>query len=261
LKIASQVVTFATPFGLGPTMMALAEDHKPAVTLRLSQVEVVQAQLTSVMTCYSTGHLGPLNVTKRERSTASRSRVCPIFNLTKPSPLLHNLAIFCSRGSFYEAKKYQRSLNFLELLNKKSFFLFGPRATGKSTLIKTQLSSAVVFDLLERDTYRGLLKDPGLLSNFDQSKVIVIDEVQKLPFLLDEVHRLIELNGTRFLLSGSSSRKLKASGVNLLAGRAWQSQLFPLCSQEIEDFDLLNYLTRGGLPGIYPSVNWKKRAS
>ena len=112
-------------------------------------------------------------------------------------------------------KKYQRSLNLLELLNKKSFCLFESRATGKSTLIKTQLSSAVVFDLLERDTYRSLLKDPGLLSNIDQSKVIVIDEVQKLPFLLDEVHRLIELNGTRFLLSGSSSRKLKASGVNL----------------------------------------------
>lgn len=83
--------------------------------------------------------------------------------------------------------------------------------------------------------------------------VVVIDEVQKLPEILDEVHRLIEGKRQRFLLTGSSARKLKRGGANLLAGRAWWAELFPLTSREIPDFDLLTYLNRGGLPAIYPS--------
>ncbi|MCF8084138.1 MAG: DUF4143 domain-containing protein, partial [Deltaproteobacteria bacterium] len=85
---------------------------------------------------------------------------------------------------------------------------------------------------------------------------VVIDEVQKLPEILDEVHRLIEGKRQRFLLTGSSARKLKRGGANLLAGRAWWAELFPLTSREIPDFDLLTYLNRGGLPAIYPSDDY-----
>jgi uncharacterized protein len=154
---------------------------------------------------------------------------------------------------------YKRKLNLLNLLKAKSHFLFGPRSTGKSTLIIQELgSSAIIFDLLKRDTYKRLLQNPGLLGQADQSKIIVIDEIQKIPSLLDEVHRLIELHNTTFLLTGSSARKLKHGSANLLAGRAWKAALFPLVSCEIGDFDLLQYLTRGGLPHIYDSEHWEK---
>ena len=83
--------------------------------------------------------------------------------------------------------------------------------------------------------------------------MIVIDEIQKLPRLLDEVHRLIEGRGLRFLMTGSSARKLKRGGANLLAGRAWEARLFPLTNNEIDDFSLERYLTVGGLPAVYLS--------
>jgi uncharacterized protein len=157
---------------------------------------------------------------------------------------------------------YLRILNLPNILGNKSHFLFGPRSTGKSTLIQSQLAeSSVVFDLLERDTYRRLLQKPSILGQADQSKIIVIDEVQKIPSLLDEVHRLIQKNNTTFLLTGSSARKLKHGSANLLAGRAWQSSLFSLVSNEINDFDLEQYLTRGGLPHIYNSKHWEKELS
>jgi predicted AAA+ superfamily ATPase len=85
---------------------------------------------------------------------------------------------------------------------------------------------------------------------------VVIDEVQKLPEILDEVHRLIEADKLTFLLTGSSARKLKRGGANLLAGRAWWAELFPLTSNEIPDFDLMTYLNRGGLPAVYPSDDY-----
>jgi uncharacterized protein len=86
--------------------------------------------------------------------------------------------------------------------------------------------------------------------------MVVIDEVQKLPEILDEVHRLIEAEKLTFLLTGSSARKLKRGGANLLAGRAWWAELFPLTSNEIPDFDLMTYLNRGGLPAVYPSDDY-----
>ncbi len=86
-----------------------------------------------------------------------------------------------------------------------------------------------------------------------QGKIIVIDEVQKIPALLDEVHRLIESQHSRFLLTGSSARKLKRGQANLLAGRAWTAQLFPLCWSEIPSFQLDRYLRYGGLPQVYAS--------
>ena len=86
--------------------------------------------------------------------------------------------------------------------------------------------------------------------------IVAIDEIQKLPEILDEVHRLIETDQVTFLLTGSSARKLKRGGANLLAGRAWWAELFPLTSQELPEFDLLTYLNRGGLPAIYPSGDY-----
>jgi len=142
------------------------------------------------------------------------------------------------------------------LLQKKSFFLFGPRATGKSTLIKTQLPGAQVFDLLDRATFRRLLADPSIIGQSPKPGPIVIDEIQKIPSLLDEVHRQIESKKKIFLLTGSSARKLRHGGANLLAGRAWTAELMPLTRGEIDDFDLVTYLTKGGLPVVYQSPDW-----
>ncbi len=150
---------------------------------------------------------------------------------------------------------YPRILNISNLLNNKSFFLFGPRATGKTDLISRQLPDAIVFDLLDAGTYSKLLRRPKIIEETvkgaSSSQIIVIDEIQKLPKLLDEVHRVMGKHNARFIMIGSSARKLRRGGANLLAGRAWQAELFPLCSQEISNFDLLSYLNSGGLPYIY----------
>ncbi len=149
---------------------------------------------------------------------------------------------------------YIRELDLKKLLQKKSFFLFGPRSTGKTTLLKQQLENAILYDLLESKTYRRLLKNPELIGEeCSPNQLVVIDEVQRLPDILNEVHRLIESKGYKFLLTGSSARKLRHGGANLLAGRAWSSSMFPLTSSEISDFDILKYLNYGGLPQIYTS--------
>lgn len=151
----------------------------------------------------------------------------------------------------------ERLLKIGELLKKKSFFLFGPRSTGKTFLIREQLAdNALVIDLLESETYFRLNAKPSLLESMvlqsDSSyEYVVIDEIQKIPMLLNEVHRLIEKHNIRFLLTGSSARSLKKRGVNLLAGRAWLASLFPLSAYEITDFDLDRYLLYGGLPQVY----------
>lgn len=139
---------------------------------------------------------------------------------------------------------------------KKSFFLFGPRGTGKTTLIHRTLSDATVIDLLEIKTYREYLKNPSLIYEQPLMPIVVIDEVQKLPEILDEVHRLIEAKKLTFLLTGSSARRLKRGGANLLAGRARWADLFPLTSFEIPDFKLIAYLNRGGLPAVYLSDDY-----
>jgi predicted AAA+ superfamily ATPase len=148
---------------------------------------------------------------------------------------------------------HKRILNLSDLLDKKSFFLFGPRATCKTTLIDATLTNALVVDLLEARSFTSLLKDPGQLEEMivDPSQVIVIDEVQKLPSLLDEVHRLIQKKRVRFLLTGSSARKLKHGAANLLAGRAREARLFPLTLEEIRSFDLNRLINHDGLPEIY----------
>jgi predicted AAA+ superfamily ATPase len=150
---------------------------------------------------------------------------------------------------------YKRKLNLKKISEKSNLFLFGPRATGKTSLIKQTFKEAVVVDLLDFDVYDQLSRRPKRLSELIGSKcdLIVIDEIQKLPILLDEVHRLIEEKKNRFILTGSSVRKLKRDGANLLGGRAREVHLFPLSYSEINDFDLLKYLNVGGLPLVYKS--------
>ncbi len=154
-----------------------------------------------------------------------------------------------------------RTLDLSNLLKKKSFFLFGPRSTGKSSLLKRQLPEARRIDLLDSSFLLRLSQSPQDLQAIAESAgpigpqdLVVIDEVQKVPELLNEVHRLIEDRGWRFLLTGSSARKLKATGVNLLAGRAWIAKLFPLTSCELGDtFNLEKALLYGSLPQVYIS--------
>ena len=149
---------------------------------------------------------------------------------------------------------YKRKLNLKDLLNKKSFFLFGPRSTGKTTLIQQSLKNAKLYNLLDSNIYTRLLKNPKLLEEENtKNKIIVIDEIQKQVSLLDEVHRLIQQKNYRFLLTGSSARKLKKGQSNLLAGRAWLANLFPLSWVEIPKFNLIKYLNQGGLPMVYNS--------
>ena len=147
-------------------------------------------------------------------------------------------------------------LNLPELLSKKSFFLFGARSTGKTTLIQQTLPQSFVVDLLNARTYTTLLKDPTALADLirGHEKIVVIDEIQKLPKLLDEVHRIIQKDKRTFLLTGSSARKLKHGGANLLAGRARDARLFPLCSAEVPSFELLDFLNKGGIPDIFDSA-------
>lgn len=147
---------------------------------------------------------------------------------------------------------FKRHLDLRKRLAKNSFFLFGPRGTGKSFWIKKTLSGIPIFDLLDSDVYDRLLRRPRQLDEEIPAKAeaVVIDEIQKLPRLLDEVHRLIEERGLRFLLSGSSARKLRRGEANLLGGRAWESAFFPLTWREMPKFDLLRFVNRGGLPKV-----------
>jgi predicted AAA+ superfamily ATPase len=157
-------------------------------------------------------------------------------------------------------KRYKRSLDILSSLRSSSCFLFGPRATGKTSLLKDQLKSSIYIDLLNADVYEELMRRPvALQEKIRESKnIVVIDEIQKLPKLLDEVHRLIEEKQIKFLLTGSSARKLRREGANMLGGRARELQLFPLTWNEIDDFDLIKYLNFGGLPIIYQSTQPKE---
>jgi len=141
------------------------------------------------------------------------------------------------------------------LQNKNSFFLFGPRGTGKSYWLKNELKDALTFNLLEPSTRIELSTKPELLEqqippNF--KNWIVIDEIQKAPILLDLVHKLIEERKYKFILTSSSARKLKKLGTNLLAGRAHTYHMYPLTFQELkDDFDLGKALNFGMLPKIY----------
>jgi predicted AAA+ superfamily ATPase len=147
-----------------------------------------------------------------------------------------------------------RLLNLQDLVDKKSHFLLRPRQTGKSFLIAHSVKGARVYDLLDSAVYLGLSQRPQRLAEelTAKDRIVVIDEIQRLPILLNEVHRLIEQRGTRFLLTGSSARKLRQGGVNLLGGRARTKYLYPLTSRELgAHFDVDRFIARGGLPSIY----------
>lgn len=147
-----------------------------------------------------------------------------------------------------------RMLDLAALLASKSHFLLGPRQTGKTHLLRHALPDARVYDLLDPRVYLDLSTHPGRLSEelSPRDTLVVIDEVQRLPELLNEVHLLIERRGIRFLLTGSSARKLRGGGVNLLGGRARIRRLRPLCFPELgEHFELERALRNGLLPAIY----------
>ena len=136
---------------------------------------------------------------------------------------------------------------------RSSFFLFGPRGTGKSTWLKQQFPSARRIDLLDEGLYQELLARPGLFAELIAAEKnqawVIVDEVQRLPNLLNEVHRAIEDRRLRFALSGSSTRKLKRAGVNLLGGRAARLTMFPFLPEELgARFHLSDALQTGTLP-------------
>lgn len=148
----------------------------------------------------------------------------------------------------------ERILDLPALIQKKSHFLFGPRQTGKSFLIRQTLSGVRSYDLLDHATYLALGQHPGRIAEelTPRDRTVVIDEIQRLPDLLHEVHRLIEERGVHFLLTGSSARKLRRGGVNLLGGRARTRYLHPLTARELGSrFDLRRAVERGTLPSIY----------
>lgn len=152
---------------------------------------------------------------------------------------------------------YSRLLN----LPRRSFLLFGPRMTGKSTWLKQTFSEALKIDLLHEQTFANYLANPDLLekevlAHHKKAKKdwILIDEIQRVPALLNTVHRLIESHQIKFGLTGSSARKLKKGSANLLAGRASELRLFPLTVIEIgKGFDIDAALRWGTLPAVWTS--------
>ena len=146
----------------------------------------------------------------------------------------------------------------IRLPRQQSAFLWGARKTGKTTYLKERFPNSVVYDFLKTDLFFEMSKNPSLLREQllakDEAALkepIILDEVQKVPQVLDEVHWLIENKGLRFVLCGSSARKLKKGHANLLGGRAWRYELFPLVSQEIGKFNLLRVLNHGLIPFHY----------
>jgi len=167
---------------------------------------------------------------------------------------------FACQNDLDMAPRYERML----ALPKGSFFLFGVRGVGKSTWAATRFPDAVRFDLLDERRYHELLADPGAfgdaLRRLKPGTTVVVDEVQRLPSLLNEVHRAIEERRLRFALLGSSARKLKTAGTNLLAGRAAWRTLRPLTPTELgADFDLERVLAYGTIPLVWTAEDPPER--
>jgi predicted AAA+ superfamily ATPase len=167
------------------------------------------------------------------------------------------------KSSIIDTEMYKRSLNLAKAVELKSFFLFGPRQVGKSTWIQQSLPDALHLKLLQSEVFRALSSNPERLRErvaSQRSQIVVIDEIQKLPSLLDEVQLLIDSNKSlRFILTGSSSRKLKRAGVNLLGGRARRLALYPLTVPEFLSDSrgrdpLSTMLQWGGLPSVLNSA-------
>jgi predicted AAA+ superfamily ATPase len=153
----------------------------------------------------------------------------------------------------------------MALPGAQSAFLWGPRKTGKSTYLRTAFPNSLVFDLLQTDLMLDLARRPALLRERLLAAApealrapVILDEVQKVPQLLDEVHWLIENRGLSFILCGSSARKLKRGRINLLGGRAWRYAMHPLVSVELGDLDLLRALNRGLVPVHYLDAEYRR---
>lgn len=148
-----------------------------------------------------------------------------------------------------------RKIDLRKDVENDSLFLWGARQTGKSTLLKMQFPENRYIDLLKSDEFERYNRRPSLLREelelLPENELVIIDEIQKIPALLDEVHWLMTNNALRFILSGSSARKLGRSGVNLLGGRALRKHLYPFASAEIPDFDLIKACNNGMLPRHY----------
>ena len=159
---------------------------------------------------------------------------------------------------------YRRKQIFIDAENESIFF-WGVRQSGKSTLLKELFPNALWYDLLLSNEYKRLLDNNALIRERiladENIKTVVIDEIQRLPELLNEVQWLIVNKGVRFILSGSSPRKIIRSGANLLGGWALRYELYPLVSAEIPEFDLLRALNHGLLPKIYDAKNPAKLLS
>lgn len=153
---------------------------------------------------------------------------------------------------------YQRK-QLLEAANEHSVFLFGARQTGKSTLLKTFFPNAKEFDLLDMEIKSRFEQRPWLLysalQNEPEDTQVIIDEIQQVPELLNVVHRLIFQKHLRFVLCGSSARKLRRKGYNTLGGRAIPNYLYPLVSAEIPNFDIDRAINHGLLPPHYDAEN------
>ena len=149
-----------------------------------------------------------------------------------------------------------RSQTF-EDTEKESFFLWGARQTGKSTLLQKMFKDCMYIDLLMSDVFERYRRSPSLLREevlaYTGKYPVIIDEIQRIPELLNEIHWLMVNKGSRFILSGSSPRKIVRSGANLLGGRALRFELYPFIKREIPDFDLLRALNHGLLPRHYLS--------
>jgi len=142
-----------------------------------------------------------------------------------------------------------------------STFLLGPRKTGKSTYLKSNFSDSIYIDLLDNDLYFNYIDNPGtfyqnILYQIEKNPKyielpIIVDEIQRIPILLNEVHRLIESNNLKFILCGSSARKLVRGGANMLGGRALRIEMRGLSIAEIGDVDLLRLINNGAMPSHY----------
>jgi predicted AAA+ superfamily ATPase len=162
-------------------------------------------------------------------------------------------------------KKHIERILKLDLPENQSCFLWGARKTGKSTYLKEHYPDALRINLLEAETYETYLKAPQKLRYKLQAvtdlPLIIIDEIQRVPELLNEVHLLIEDRGAQFILCGSSSRRLKTSKSNMLGGRAWRYMFLPLCYPELKELNWAKIFNNGLLPSHYLSSNPQKALS
>ncbi len=153
----------------------------------------------------------------------------------------------------------------LDLPTGQSAFLWGARKTGKSTLLKMRFPDSIVYDFLKTDLLFELTKRPALLREQLLARTpeelqhpVILDEVQKVPHLLNEVHWLIENKGIGFILCGSSARKLRRGHANLLGGRAWRFHMHPLTTRELPELDLLQALNLGLIPAHYLQTHGRR---